>query len=50
MFDAEKRLVVCNDRYAELYRLPPELVNPGTSHRDIIRHRVVQRHPQGRSQ
>ncbi len=41
MFDAEKRLVVCNARYAELYRLPPELVKPGTSHRDIIRHRVV---------
>ncbi|MGW1418731.1 EAL domain-containing protein [Bradyrhizobium manausense] len=41
MFDAEKRLVVCNERYARLYRLPPELLKTGTSHADIIRHRVV---------
>ena len=41
MFDAEKRLVVCNDRYAKMYRLPPELLRPGTPHRDIIRHRIT---------
>src|SRR5882757_308465 len=41
MFDAEKRLVVCNDRYARMYRLPPELLLPGTPHRDIIRHRIA---------
>ncbi|MGY3236876.1 MULTISPECIES: EAL domain-containing protein [unclassified Bradyrhizobium] len=41
MFDAEKRLVVCNERYAELYRLPPELLKTGTPHADIIRHRVM---------
>ncbi|MGY4283204.1 diguanylate cyclase (GGDEF)-like protein [Bradyrhizobium sp. LM2.7] len=41
MFDAEKRLVVCNERYALLYRLPPELLRTGTPHADIIRHRVV---------
>lgn len=41
MFDAEKRLVVCNERYALLYRLPPELLRMGTSHADIIRHRIV---------
>ncbi|SFJ21123.1 EAL domain-containing protein [Bradyrhizobium sp. Gha] len=41
MFDAEKRLVVCNERYAGLYRLPPELLRTGTPHADIIRHRVV---------
>ena len=40
MFDAEKRLVVCNSRYAQLYRLPPELVKPGTTHCAIITHRV----------
>ncbi|MFK4386854.1 MULTISPECIES: EAL domain-containing protein [unclassified Bradyrhizobium] len=40
MFDAEKRLVICNERYARLYRLPPELLRAGTPHRDIIRHRV----------
>ena len=41
MFDAERRLVVSNGRYAEMYRLPPELLKPGTPHREIIRHRVV---------
>ncbi|NUR12041.1 MAG: EAL domain-containing protein, partial [Bradyrhizobium sp.] len=41
MFDAEKRLVVCNERYALLYQLPPELLRTGTSHADIIRHRIV---------
>ncbi|MBR0757193.1 EAL domain-containing protein [Bradyrhizobium jicamae] len=41
MFDAQKRLVVCNDRYAEMYRLPPELVQAGASHRDIITHRIA---------
>ncbi|WP_314953413.1 EAL domain-containing protein [Bradyrhizobium cosmicum] len=41
MFDAEKRLVVCNERYALLYRLPAELLRTGTPHTDIIRHRVV---------
>jgi methyl-accepting chemotaxis protein len=40
MFDADKRLVVCNDRYARLYALPPELLLPGTSHEAIIKHRV----------
>ncbi|MBR1176572.1 EAL domain-containing protein [Bradyrhizobium sp. KB893862 SZCCT0404] len=42
MFDAEKRLVVCNERYARLYRLPQELLRTGTSHADIIRHRIVE--------
>ena len=41
MFDGEKRLVVCNDRYAEMYRLPPELLRTGTPHRDIIKHRIT---------
>jgi methyl-accepting chemotaxis protein len=40
MFDAGKRLVVFNDRYAKLYRLPPELLKVGTAHQAIITHRV----------
>lgn len=43
MFDAEKRLVVSNQRYAALYRLPPELLKIGTSHAAIIAHRVANR-------
>ena len=30
MYDADGRLIVCNGRYAELYKLPPELTRPGT--------------------
>lgn len=41
MFDAEKRLVVCNDRYAKMYRLPRELLNAGTPHHEIIKHRIT---------
>ena len=40
MFDADKRLVVSNERYASIYALPPELLKPGTSHEAIIAHRV----------
>ena len=40
MFDFKKRLVICNDGYAEMYRLPPDLLKPGTPHDDIIAHRV----------
>jgi diguanylate cyclase (GGDEF)-like protein len=29
MFDAEARLLVCNDRYVEMYGLPRDLVKPG---------------------
>jgi methyl-accepting chemotaxis protein len=41
MFDGDKRLVVCNERYARLYALPAELLQPGTSHEAIIKHRVA---------
>jgi methyl-accepting chemotaxis protein len=41
MFDGEKRLVVCNDRYGNLYRLPRELLRVGTPHEAIIAHRVT---------
>ena len=41
MFDADKRLVVCNERYARLYALPPELSAPGADHDAIIRHRIA---------
>ena len=41
MFDGEKRLVVCNERYATMYRLPPDLLKPGTPHDAIIAHRVT---------
>lgn len=36
MFDAEQRIIVCNDKYASLYGLTPEMVVPGTRRRDMI--------------
>ncbi len=41
MFDSEKRLVVCNDRYAEIYQLPPELVKVGTPYSAIVADRAA---------
>jgi diguanylate cyclase (GGDEF)-like protein len=41
MFDRDKRLVVCNRHYANLYRLPPELQKVGTPHEAIIAHQVL---------
>jgi diguanylate cyclase (GGDEF)-like protein len=41
MFDAEQRLVVCNNLYAEMYGLTPEQVAPGTSARQILAYRMA---------
>ena len=41
MFDGNKRLVICNERYASMYRLPPELAKAGATHEAIIAHRVM---------
>jgi diguanylate cyclase (GGDEF)-like protein len=35
-FDANRRLIVCNDRYVEMYDLPRDRVGPGTSLSDIV--------------
>ncbi len=39
MFDHEKRLVVCNAPFAKMYKLPPQLLKPGTRFSDIISYR-----------
>ena len=41
MFDAEQRLIVCNKRYAEMYGLTPEQVQPGTTVREILEYRIA---------
>ncbi len=41
IFDGDKRLVICNETYARLYKLPPELLRPGTPHEAMIKHRVT---------
>jgi diguanylate cyclase (GGDEF)-like protein/PAS domain S-box-containing protein len=40
MFDPQERMVVCNDRYMEMYGLSPEIVHPGCALTDLIRHRM----------
>ncbi len=39
MFDAAERLLVCNDRYIELYGLSRDQVKPGTTLRELMHHR-----------
>ncbi|HXF54662.1 MAG TPA: EAL domain-containing protein [Hyphomicrobiaceae bacterium] len=41
MFDADARLVVANDRYAEMYGLTREQVKPGTPFRAIVEARIA---------
>jgi diguanylate cyclase (GGDEF)-like protein len=42
MYDGQKRLVVWNDRFADIYRLPPTLLKVGT-HLDIVAEDLVAR-------
>jgi diguanylate cyclase (GGDEF)-like protein/PAS domain S-box-containing protein len=41
MFDGDKRVVFCNDKYAEMYALPPDLCAPGTPLSAILEHRFA---------
>ena len=36
--DAELRLVVCNERFREMYRVPQELLQPGRPYPDLLRY------------
>jgi PAS domain-containing protein len=36
MFDSDARLVLCSDRYRQMYGLPPEMVRPGTSLHSLL--------------
>jgi diguanylate cyclase (GGDEF)-like protein len=40
MFDANERLIVCNERFAKMYAMPRELTLPGARWRDIVAHRL----------
>ncbi|MBR1173434.1 EAL domain-containing protein [Bradyrhizobium sp. KB893862 SZCCT0404] len=39
LFDADRRMVVCNQRYIDMYGLSTTVVKPGCSFHDIIAHR-----------
>src|SRR4051812_31713828 len=38
MYDADSRVVVCNDRFLKLYNLDPDIVKPGVTHGATIDH------------
>jgi len=40
LFGADRNLVICNQRYIDIYKLPPELTRPGASHADIVKYRL----------
>jgi diguanylate cyclase (GGDEF)-like protein len=40
MFDADERIIICNDRYIEMYGLSREIVKPGCSFLTLLQHRV----------
>ena len=39
MFDSSERLVVCNNRYIEMYGLSPDIIKPGATLVDVIKNR-----------
>ena len=39
MFDADGRLIICNDRYIRMYDLSAEVVKPGCTLREMLEHR-----------
>ncbi len=41
MFDRDKNLIMCNDRYARMYSMPAELTRPGTPFQSILEARVA---------
>jgi PAS domain-containing protein len=40
MFDAQARLLVCNRRYMEMYRVSAEVAKPGCSLRELLQQRI----------
>jgi PAS domain-containing protein len=41
LFDSFQQLIICNRRYIEMYGLSREVVKPGCTFRDLIRHRKM---------
>lgn len=41
MFGSAGRLVVCNDRYRQMYNFPPDLIRPGCSVLDLLKYRFA---------
>ena len=41
MFDANARLIVCNQRYLDMYGLSRDIVKPGATLEEIVKHRTA---------
>ena len=41
LFDAHERILVCNDRYIEMYGLSPDVIKPGCTLLGLIEHRIT---------
>ncbi|MEX0590321.1 MAG: methyl-accepting chemotaxis protein [Xanthobacteraceae bacterium] len=41
MVDAKARIILCNDRYIQMYGMSPKVVKPGATLRDVIQHRIA---------
>ena len=41
LFDVHERVLVCNDRYVEMYGLSPNVVKPGCTLLDLINNRIT---------
>jgi diguanylate cyclase (GGDEF)-like protein/PAS domain S-box-containing protein len=47
MFDVDERVVVCNQKYIEMYGLSRDIVKPGCTLRDLLKHRAERDHLRG---
>jgi diguanylate cyclase (GGDEF)-like protein len=41
MYDKDGRIIVCNERYATVYGLPPDAIKPGMTRRQVIETRIA---------
>lgn len=41
LFDSHERILVCNDRYVEMYGLSSDVVKPGSTLMDLIQNRIT---------
>ena len=39
LYDASARIVICNQRYLDMYELSTDIVKPGCHFRELIQHR-----------
>jgi methyl-accepting chemotaxis protein len=41
LIDANERVLVCNDRYVDMYRMSRDIVKPGCTLKDLIKNRIA---------